>query len=701
MNAEFGIRNNMKVIVLIVHFLFVVGETDSLLCDWDSTRVAGNIEFLYQMLTDEASEQLKENNGSEGIAEDGFEELLQEYLLLQENPININSEEVVRLEELGLLNTFQTASIRNYLRQYGDMLFAGELRMLEDFDEHTLAVIAPIIYFGRSEHEKEREKLTPKKMVTQGKHQLTLNYAQKLPDSEESSDYLGNPLKLQVKYTYNYKSRFRVGFVMEKDAGEPLYYDFIGFHLYASDLQLTQNRKLQDSRKLLVVKDLAIGDYQLSFGQGLTLWSGMSLGKAAGGSSVIKRAAGVKSKASASEGKFFRGAATTLRFNDFHATVFYSNRAIDANASLTDTLEELEQVSSLLESGYHRTLSELENRHAIRQQVYGGHLSYSTEQFEVGLTAYHLRLSAPLQLKPSKYNQFYFQGDRLTDLGLDFRWTLPKMVFFGEVARSDNGAFAGVAGMTVKPAGYINFTLLYRNYDKRYQSLFNNAFGESSRKQGEEGFYAEVQCGFAPRWQLLAYCDLFRFTWLNAQAYCPSWGQEYCLNVEHQLSKSATMQFKFKSKTKMRNNPDNEMFTYHAIFYTKRTAQFLVSYSITDDLVFTDRAAYCHYLLQDASDSKGYFLCHDIAYKPEGRDYAFTFRYALFSSDDYNSRITVYENDVVGAFSIPSLNGLGSRIYLLGRVKLFHAVTLYARIGVLFKEESPVTDLKAEMVLRL
>lgn len=692
----------MKVIIfLIVHCLFVVGETDSLNNPRDSTRVAGNIEFLYQMITDEASEHLAEDHDAEGLAEEDYEELLQEFLLLQENPININSEDIVRLEELGLINNFQTASIRDYRRQFGDLLFVGELQMLDGFDEHALAVIAPIVYFGRSEHEKEQEKLTAKKMVTQGKHQVTMNYAQTLPAPEASSDYLGNPLKLQLKYTYNYKTRLRAGFVIEKDAGEPLYYDFIGFHLYASDIALTQKRKPQDDRKLLVIKDLALGDYQLSLGQGLTLWSGMSLGKAAGGSSVMKRAAGVKPKASANEGKFFRGAATTLRFNDFYATVFYSNRAIDANASLTDTLEELEQVSSLLESGYHRTLSELENRHTIRQQVYGGHLSYATDQVEVGLTAYHLRLSAPLVLKPSKYNHFYFQGDRLTDFSLDFRWTLSKTAFFGEMARSDNGAFAGLAGITVKPAGYLNFSLLYRNYDKRYQSLFNNAFGESSRKQGEEGFYAGIQCAPAPRWQLLAYCDLFRFTWLNAQAYSPSWGQEYCLKVAHQLSRGATMQFRFKSKTKMRNNPDDEMFTYHAIVYTKRTIQFLVSYSITDDLVFTDRAAYCHYLLQDASDSRGYFLCHDIAYKPEGRDYAFTFRYALFSCDDYNSRITVYENDVLGAFSIPSLNGLGSRIYLLGRLKLFHAMTLYARMGVLFKEESPVTDLKAEMVLRL
>lgn len=699
----------MKAIVMItilIHCLKGVGITDSLPqskdsipASWDSTAVRGNIEFIYQMLTDEATEHLTEDNDAEGVPVEDYEELLQAYLLLQENPININSEGVVRLEELGLINAFQANSIREYRKRYGNILLINELAMIEDFNEQILTVISPIIYCGLSEQETEQERITVSKLARQGKHQLTMNYAQKLPATEESSEYLGNPLKLQLKYSYQYKSRIKMGFVMEKDAGEPLYYDFIGFHLYANDLRILK-RKGREHQKTFMVKDLALGDFLLSFGQGLTLWTGMSLGKAAGGSSLMKRAAGVRPKASASEGKYFRGAATTLRIDNLYATVFYSNRAIDASVSLNDTLEEVEQVSSLAESGYHRTLGELEKRHAIRQQVFGGHLSYATPRLEVGFTGYHLRLSAPLKLKPSKYNQYYFQGDRLTNLGLDFRWTVSRMFFFGEVSRSGNGAFAGLVGVTVKPAGTVNFSLLYRNYDKRYQCLFNGAFGESSRRQGEEGYYAGIQCAPAPRWVIQAYGDLFRLTWPNAQAYSPSWGQEYGVRVEHQSGRNSQMQFRFKSKTKMKNSPDNEVFTYRPVSYTKRTAQFQVSYSITSDLVFTDRVAYCHYKVQNASDSRGYYMSHDIAYRPVGRDYAVIFRYALFGSDDYNSRITVYENDVLGAFSIPSLSGIGTRIYLLGRVRMFNVLSLYARIGLLFKKEGVVTDLKAEMMMK-
>ena len=366
--------------------------------------------------------------------------------------------------------------------------------------------------------------------------------------------------------------------------------------------------------------------------------------------------------------------------------------------TLDDELDDAELVSALQETGYHRTLKELEKRHAVRQQVFGGHLCYAGPQLEVGFTAYHLRLNKMLQPKPSKYNQFYFQGDRLTDLGLDFRWFWDKTVIFGELSRSDNGAFAGLVGMTMKPRGYINFSLLYRNYDKRYQNLLSSAFGESSRGQGEEGVYLGLQCAPAPGWDLLAYADFFRLTWLSSQVYNPSWGQEYSLKINHQISRNASMQFRLKSKTKMKNSTDDHVFSHYPIFNTKRTLQFQLTYSLFGSLHLSNKAAYSHYFNKDGIDSRGYMICQDVAYKPDGKPYSLNFRYALFSSDDYNSRITMYENDVLGAFSIPSLYGKGSRLYLLGKLKLFNALSLYARIGCSFLSKETKTDVKAEVI---
>ena len=712
----------------------------------DSLLVLEHIDFLYQRMVDESEDLAEESEGIEDLTDD-FEELLSEYELCREQPININSEEMTRLGEMGLLSVFQIEALRRYRKWYGDLLYIEELLMAEGFDEHTVAVIAPIAYCGKSEKQLENERITLSDAITRGKHQLTMNYAQKIEDSEAYLDvndsmlfakpntyYLGSPVKLQVKYSYRFGNKIRFGFVMEKDAGEPLFFnrfsdttqmlvrtcrspgfDFYGIHLYVTDIRIfgdTRHRAVghEEYEHGLLIKDLVLGDYQLSFGQGLTLWSGMSFGKASGGSSVMKRGVGVRPKASANEGKFFRGAAATLTHHDFHATVFYSTRQIDATmtevGNQSDTLDdpvngEMEGpalVSAMQETGYHRSLGELNKRHTLRQQVFGGHLAYIKPQLEIGCTVYHTRLGASLELKPSKYNQFFFQGDRLTMAGLDFRWQLDRAVFFGELSMSDNKSPAVIAGITVKPSGYIDFTLMYRNYGMSYQNLFFGAVKESSRGQAEEGFYLGLQCAPFPRWNLLAHCDIFRFKWLTSQVYAPSWGQEYSLKVIHQISHHATMQLRLKSKTKMKNSTDDHVFSYYPISYTRRSLQLQLSYTLYKDWVFSNGLSYSHYFDDDGIVSRGHLLCLDVAYKPEGKSYSFTFRYALFGSDDYNSRISMYENDVLGAFSIPSLYGHGSRVYVLGKLKLLSVLSLYARFGCTVYKEETKMDVKAEVV---
>ena len=687
-------------------------NADTLTARTDSISAAQNIEFLYQLLLEKTEDRLQEAlELGDNDQEDSNEELIEDYLFYLESPVNINSEEIIHLEEIGLLSAFQIEALHKYRRQFGDLLFVDELLMLDEFSETTVAVISPLVYFGKSERTKELEQPRIGTMLTQGKHQVTMNYSEKFGGMVDD-DYLGSPRKIQLKYAYHYKQKLRFGIAMEKDAGEPFFFgklgdslreivsqyrkpgfDFYGAHCYIADVKITEGET-----GALIVKDLALGDYQLSFGQGLTLWSGMSYGKASGGSSPMKCPSGIRPKASSSESKFFRGAATTLKYRDFYATAFYSLRSIDATVCLSDSLDDPELISALQETGYHRTVNELAKRNTVRQQVFGGHLCYANSNLEVGYTLFHLNLSAPLELKPSKYNQYYFQGDRLTDMGLDFRWLLSNFVFFGELAHSGNGAMAGLIGMTAKPKGYINFSLLYRNYAKDYQNLLNGAFGESSRGQGEEGVFLGLQCAPLPGWDLLAYCDFFRLTWLTSQVYNPSWGQEYSLKVSHQISKTASMQLRFKSKTKMKNTVDDHVFSHYPVFYAKRSLNFQISYGLTESLTFSDKASYSHYFNDDGANSRGYLLCHDVVYKPPNRPFALTFRYALFSSDDYNSRISIYENDVLGAFSIPSLSGTGQRVYLLGKLKLFNSLSLYSRVGFTVISGETKTDLKVEVI---
>ena len=694
----------------------------------------------------------------ERLAEDGdddldYEDLLENYIFFSENPVNLNSDEIMQLVELRLITVFQFEALQQYRRYYGDFLFLDELAMVDGFDEHTLTIIRPLVCISQDQ---SKDKLTFNKLARYGKHQIVSRYEQVLEKQQgyapiddssllakPNSRYLGSPQKYQLKYSYNYRNKVRAGFVLEKDAGELFFtdkvsdtiqkligknlhrgFDFVGFHLYAKDLG--------------IVKAAVLGDYQLALGQGLTLWSGMSFGKAGVGSSVMKQGRGITPKGSASEYAFMRGAAITLGGGPFSGTVFYSNRMIDANVSVADSLDEAELVSSLQETGYHRTIGELLDRHAIRQQVIGGHLAYAIAHFEVGYTAHHTWLSVPLQLKPSHYNQYYFHGQRLTNQGIDFKYVKGKYAVFGEIAMSYNNnakvvepvetptqtqtalrqaqgpAFAGLVGLTVKPAGYLNFTILYRDYGKAYQNLMSNAFGEGSRNQGQRGIYLGVEAAPAPYWNILAYADQFQFTWLTSQVNAPSRGHDYYLRINHSFSRRANAYLQFRSKTKMKNSTDAYVFTHYPIFYTKNSIRFNINYQIGRDFHCSNKAEYAHYHNEDGSNEHGYFLCQDIAYKPENKPYSLSFRYAIFDAKDYDARIYAYESDVLYSFSVPALYGKGMRVYLLGKVKLFNALTLYARIGrTIYSDRDEIgsgltliqgnhkTDLKVEAIWKL
>lgn len=681
----------------------------------------------------------------ERLAEDGdedadYEELLENYIFFSENPINLNSDEINQLSQLRLINVFQYEELKKYRRFYGDFLFLEELEMVEGFDEQTIAIIAPIVYIGKDD---SKDKLTFNKLARYGKHQIMGRYEQILerqqgydPISDSAwlnkpnSRFLGSPQRYQLKYTYNYRNKVRAGFVLEKDPGEPFFtdivsdtiksllgdkyqrgFDFVGFHLYAKDLG--------------IVKAAVLGDYQLAWGQGLTMWSGMSFGKAGAGSSVMKQGRGITPKGSASEISYMRGAAVTLGGGPFRGTLFYSNRLIDANITETDTLNEAEFVSSLQETGYHRTIGELLDRHAIRQQVVGGHLAYAVSHFEVGYTLHHTWLNAALQLKPSNYNQYFFQGQNLTNQGIDFKYVKGKFAFFGEGAMSHNpdsvvavsmtplDRMAGLLGVTVKPAGYLNFTVMYRDYGKAYQNLFSNAFCEGSRNQGQRGLYLGAEVAPAPYWNLLAYADHFRFTWLNSTVNAPSWGHDYYLRLSHSFNKRTNAFLQFRSKTKMKNSTDAFVFSHYPIFYTKNAVKFNISYNVRD-VHFSNKAEYAHYRNDDGSNSHGFFICQDVAYKPENKPFSLTFRYAIFDTDDYDSRVYAYENDVLYSFSVPALYGKGMRVYLLGKWKPVSNLTLYARIGsTIYSDRDEIssgltliegkhkTDLKVEAIWKL
>ena len=79
--------------------------------------------------------------------------------------------------------------------------------------------------------------------------------------------------------------------------------------------------------------------------------------------------------------------------------------------------------------------------------------------------------------------------------------------------------------------------------------------------------------------------------------------------------------------------------------------------------------------------SRGFNLCQDINYIFRKIPVTVWFRFCLFSTDDWASRIYTYENDLLYSFSVPALAGSGSRSYLMVKWKVNEIAELRIKYG--------------------
>ena len=112
---------------------------------------------------------------------------------------------------------------------------------------------------------------------------------------------------------------------------------------------------------------------------------------------------------------------------------------------------------------------------------------------------------------------------------------------------------------------------------------------------------------------------------------------------------------------------------------TERTShlRFHISYPVLDGLIFQNRLEVSQYKKGGGSSEFGYLAYHDIIYKPSSFPLSFSFRYSMFDTESYFSRIYSYEHDVLYAFSIPSFFYRGIRTYLNARWEICRQVDLW------------------------
>ncbi len=573
-------------------------------------------------------------------------ENLHEFL---EHPLRINYADEENLGKLGLLNDFQVYSLMKYREKYGNFLTIYELQNVYGFDQQLAKTIAPFISFKTNPFP---GKMSVKKFIKDGQNKIIVKTTPPLPGHEKEESYLGNDMKLLTHYRFHSYKKLYLGFTADKDGGEEFFKgsNSKGFDHYSGYIQLNE---------IGPFKKIMIGDYQAQFGQGLTLWSGFSLGNSLGGVNIKKYPRGFYKHSSSLENEFFRGLSTTVEIGKFDLSVFFSRKKIDGNLLENDSSSN--SFSSFLTSGYHRTINEIADKDVIGETVTGAHGSFEYKNMRIGITSLYYTFDRTLKNDQKAYNQFSFSGNTNFNSGIDYMINFRKARIFGETAIDKNKSVGTLHGAGFDIAPGIFFQFLYRNFSKKYQALYSNAFSENSKISNEEGFFYGISINRITDTRLTAFFDYFKFPWLKYKISGPSDGYSYSGMIEYFPTPDLLLYLHYKNKRKLKDffNEGKNIRSPTMRSSTRLHARFQVS----EKFILRDRVEFIKYHFATEQE-EGFLAYQDIIYM-FNNDLNIYFRYCFFDTDGYFSRVYAYENDVPNAFSISAFKEQGIRLYLM------------------------------------
>lgn len=618
--------------------------------------IGGSLSLHAQNEWQNLLEEISQSEDFESTNWEDYEEELEE---LAQHPINLNTATREDLEQLPFLTPSQVEDIEYYLHRYGPMKSQGEIAMIPSISWYQRQLLGYFVYAGEV-----KAKGFPRldNITRYGKHEAVGMV--KIPFYERKGDvssdgYMGYEYKHSVRYLFRYGDYVKAGFLGAQDAGEPfgagknnLGYDFYSFYLQV--------------RKLGKWKNITIGRYRLHEGMGLILNNDFSLGKLSLLSSLGRNSNSIKVHSSRSSANYLQGIAATYSLGKhLDLTAFASYRKIDA------TLSKEGGIKTILKTGLHRTMNEIERQNVASNTLVGGNLNYRQNGWHIGATAFYTSFSLPLMpSNTSLYKRFAPQGYQFWNASVDYGYTSHRWNIAGETATGDCGAIATLNSVSYLFSEHFALTALHRFYSARYYSLFSNAFAEGSEVQDENGVYLGVTWAPIHRLSITAYSDFAFFVWpkYHTKESTQSW--DNLLSVVYQTSHTWTIGGRLRYKDKAGTVSERLRLYVNAVqshWNAKATFDYTV---VKEGSLMGEEEDY---------SSAGYMLGENMGW--HGKRWTVSGSFGYFHTQDYDSRIYTYEPGLLYQMNFGSYFGDGIRYAVVIRSEIGKHLLLVAKWG--------------------
>ena len=586
-------------------------------------------------------------NAATEIGEVDYEQLQTDLYALHDAPINLNNTSDEELQQLYFLSPQQIDAILTYADRHPfESLY--ELRMIASLADYEIRDLLPFVRIGTRPHE---QNIYAREVFAYSNHELITRIDARNIESFSGSD----PMYIQARYRFDYQRRVTFGAQLRRPAGGG-----------AQELQYGAYIQLRDIAPHL--HTVVGGNFQASFGQGLVLAPVFHTGKSMYVQSVGQTREGLRYYSSA-DGEGLHGAGATLRWEwnkktRLDASVLYSMRRAN-------------------DSTWHHLV--------------GANLTLRHNRLQLQLTAIeNIWTDSIRPYRDAAYNQHYFRGRNQAVIGASARYNHGWFDAFAEFATAENykrfeealngGAinslnspawgFAVLAGSRFYPASGVSLVALYRYYSPWFDNSLGYAFSETSRIGDENGGYFGFDITRWRNWRLLGYGDVFYFSG-------PKYGLPQSPTIGYDaMAEASYIRQDWRIGLRLRARKKGES-TYSA------RAQFDWSQGGWSLRTTADANLVPSQLsTRNTKPTYGVSLAQDIAYdfsqlSTLNTKLPLSLRLRLqgFDAREWANRIYLYEHDVLYAFSIPAVYGLGGRAYICLRWQIIPQLALYFRLS--------------------
>ena len=637
----------------------------------------GNTDLLEDFLQNTDAEAVEDFNT--------LFEALDDY---RRKPLNINRAEEQDLRDLKLLNDVQITALLQHRLLTGDLISIYELQSIRGFTPELIRALLPFVTVGGALDDYQ---VSIREMLRDGTNELYLRWSRILetqrgftpPTRPGETRYLGDPNQYYLRFRHSYGTRLSIGLTAEKDRGEEFFRGSnpYGFDFYSAHIALRNYNR--------TIKALVLGDYAVSFGQGLIMLTGFNYGKTIATVGIKRSGRVLRPYTSVNEAAYLRGAAAQLALpGNLELTAFASRAGRDGSIVVPDTTDledgldpEIREITALNLSGLHRTPREIENKNAVTQLNGGASLKWKRNNNHFAVNAVYTRLDKTILDRAQTYARYYFAGNQLINASVDYGVMLRNFHFFGESAMSDNGGIATLNGLILGLDRKADLAILHRYYARDYQTLTGDAFGESSGVRNEHGLYMGLELRPIRSFTFNGYFDVWHHPWLRFNADAPSRGYEYRARLTYVIRRKLTAFAEFRYKNREQNFPNNDTTLGFLTNTQLRQARFHISHTVSKALELRTRLDVGSFDDGTGQRQTGMSVFQDVLFRPMGFPVSFTTRFALFDTDGFAVRFYAYENNLLYNFSIPAYYNRGSRFYLNVRYRPVRALTIEGRIS--------------------